>query len=50
MAYDYEDALDYSSRWMDFIQKSEFPTIEQAHQIIDESKTNFAEHWALAIF
>ena len=45
MAVDYEDALDYSSRWMDFIQKSEFPTIEQAHQIIDESKTNFAEHY-----
>ena len=45
MAVDYEDALDYSSRWMDFIQKSEFPTIEQAHKIIDESKSNFAEHY-----
>ncbi len=45
MTVDYEDALDYSSRWMDFIQKSEFPTTEQAHRIIDESKTNFAEHY-----
>jgi|CXWL01.1.fsa_nt_gi putrescine aminotransferase len=45
MAYDYEDALDYSSRWMDLIQKNEFPTTEQAHQIIDESKINFAEHY-----
>lgn len=45
MAYDYEDALDYSSRWMGIIQKNEFPTIEQAHHIIEESKTNFAEHY-----
>lgn len=45
MPVDYEDALDYSSRWMDLIQKNEFPTTEQAHQIIDESKTNFAEHY-----
>ncbi|MEY2819028.1 MAG: putrescine aminotransferase [Chloroflexota bacterium] len=45
MAYDYEDALDYSSRWIDLIQKNEFPTQEQAHQIIDESKNNFAEYY-----
>lgn len=45
MAYDYEDALDYSSRWIDLIQKNEFPSVEQAHKIIDESKTNFAEYY-----
>ncbi len=42
---DYEDALDYSARWMDLIQKTEFPSKELAHQIIDESKNNFAEHY-----
>lgn len=45
MTQDYEDALDYSSRWMGLIQKNEFPSVEQAHQIIDESKHNFAEHY-----
>jgi putrescine aminotransferase len=45
MTIDYEEALDYSSRWIDLIHKNEFPTIEQAHQIIDESKANFAEHY-----
>jgi putrescine aminotransferase len=42
---DYEDALDYSSRWMDLIQKTEFPSKEEAHTIIDESKNNFAEYY-----
>jgi putrescine aminotransferase len=45
MTIDYEDALDYSSRWLDLIQKNEFPTQEEAFQIIDESKSNFAEHY-----
>lgn len=45
MKYDYEDALDYSSRWLDLIQKNEFPTQEEAYKIIDESKSNFAEHY-----
>ncbi|GMV32276.1 MAG: aminotransferase class III-fold pyridoxal phosphate-dependent enzyme [Chloroflexi bacterium CFX1] len=45
MTYDYEDALDYSSRWLGVIQKNEFPTVEEAHRIIDESKHNFAEHY-----
>ncbi|MBM3180992.1 MAG: aminotransferase class III-fold pyridoxal phosphate-dependent enzyme [Chloroflexi bacterium] len=45
MTYDYEDALDYSSRWLDLIQKNEFPTQEEAYKIIDESKNNFAEHY-----
>ena len=45
MAHDYEDALDYSSRWLDLIHKTEFPTVEEAHRIIDESKYNFAEFY-----
>jgi putrescine aminotransferase len=45
MAYDYEDALDYSSRWLDVIHRNEFPSMEEAHRIIDESKHNFAEHY-----
>ena len=45
MPHDYEDALDYSSRWLDLIQKTDFPTVEEAHAIIDESKYNFAEHY-----
>ncbi|MBK8420437.1 aminotransferase class III-fold pyridoxal phosphate-dependent enzyme [Candidatus Villigracilis saccharophilus] len=45
MAVDYEDALNYSSRWLDLIKKNEFPTQDEAHKIIDESKFNFAEHY-----
>ena len=45
MAYDYEDALDYSSRWLDLIQTTGFPSLEEALRIIDESKNNFAEHY-----
>lgn len=45
MAYDYEDALDYSSRWLDVIHKNEFPAVDEARKIIDESKHNFAEHY-----
>lgn len=45
MAYDYENALDYSNHWLDMIQKNEFPTVEEAQRIIGESKKNFAEHY-----
>ncbi len=45
MAYDYEDALDYSSRWLDVILRTDFPSVEEAHGIIAESKNNFAEHY-----
>ncbi|HSL28138.1 MAG TPA: aminotransferase class III-fold pyridoxal phosphate-dependent enzyme [Anaerolineales bacterium] len=45
MPHDYEDALDYSSRWLDLIHRTEFPSVEEAHSIIDESKYNFAEHY-----
>jgi len=45
MTFDYEEALDYSSRWLDLIHKPGFPSEAEAHQIIDESKSNFAEHF-----
>ena len=45
MAIDYEDALDYSARWLDLIHRTEFPSQEEAYQIINESKDNFAEHY-----
>ncbi len=45
MAQDYEEALDYSARWLGLIQKNEFPSKEEAYKIIDESKSNFAEHY-----
>ena len=45
MIPDYEEALDYSSRWMSLIHKTEFPSTEEAYKIIDESKSNFAEHY-----
>ncbi len=41
----YEDALDYSSRWLDIIKQESFPKEEQAKWIIEESKQNFAEHF-----
>ena len=45
MTTDFEDALDYSSHWMSWIQKNEFPTPDQAHKIIEESTKNFAEYY-----
>lgn len=45
MNYDYENALDYSSRWLNVIHKNEFPTVEEARRIIEESKYNFAEYY-----
>ena len=45
MSRDYEDALDYSSEWMDVIQKDGFPTQDEARKIIEESKNNFAEFY-----
>jgi hypothetical protein len=43
MVMDYEEALDYSARWMDLIRREEFPSQAEAHQIINESKENFGE-------
>ena len=45
MAIDYEEALDYSSRWMDLIHKPGFPSEAEGKKIIEESKQNFAEHF-----
>ena len=45
MTVDYEEAMDYSARWMGLIHKNEFPSLDEAHRIIDESKSNFAEHY-----
>ncbi|MCE7918283.1 MAG: putrescine aminotransferase [Anaerolineae bacterium] len=45
MTHDYEDALEYSSRWMDLIRMDRFLTEAEGKQIIDESKQNFAEHF-----
>jgi len=45
MSRDYEEALDYSSRWLDVIHTNEFPTVEEARKIISESKNNFAEYY-----
>ena len=45
MTHDYEEALDYSRRWLDLIRSSGFPSEAEARKIIDESKQNFAEHF-----
>lgn len=44
MPQDLNQALEYSTRWLDLIQK---PSLDQAlaHQIIEESIYNFAEHF-----
>ncbi|PJH75432.1 MAG: putrescine aminotransferase, partial [Anaerolineae bacterium CG_4_9_14_0_8_um_filter_58_9] len=39
-----EDALSYTSRWLEIIQKTEI-TEAEGKQIIEESKNNFAEHF-----
>ena len=39
-----EDALSYTSRWLEIIQKTEI-TEAEGKQIIEESKINFAEHF-----
>jgi len=41
----YENALSYSSQWLDIIKQGNFPEEEQAKWIINESKNNFAEHF-----
>jgi putrescine aminotransferase len=45
MTHDYEDALEYSSRWLDLIHSNGFPSEEEGKRIIEESKQNFAEHF-----
>lgn len=41
----YDNALSYSSQWLDIIKQENFPAQEQAKWIIEESKNNFAEHF-----
>ncbi len=41
----YDNALSYSSQWLDIIKQENFPEEKQAKWIIDESKNNFAEHF-----
>lgn len=41
----YDNALSYSSQWLDIIKQGNFPEETQAKWIIDESKNNFAEHF-----
>ena len=42
---DYNNALAYSSQWLDIIKQENFPEETQARWIIEESKQNFAEHF-----
>ena len=39
-----KEALEYSSRWLEIIEKAEVSEAE-GKRIIEESKTNFAEHF-----
>jgi len=41
----YNNALSYSSQWLDIIKQENFPEETQAKWIISESKNNFAEHF-----
>lgn len=41
----YNNALSYSSQWLEIIKQEFFPEETQAKWIIDESKHNFAEHF-----
>src|SRR5688572_13397678 len=41
----YDNALSYSSQWLNIIKQETFPEETQAKWIIDESKQNFAEHF-----
>lgn len=41
----YNNALSYSSQWLDIIKQGNFPEETQAKWIIEESKNNFAEHF-----
>src|SRR5258706_7168291 len=45
MNQNFDNALSYSSQWLDIIKQEHFPEETQAKWIIDESKQNFAEHF-----
>ena len=42
---DYNNALSYSSQWLDIIKQENFPEETQARWIIEQSTRNFAEHF-----
>ncbi len=44
-AENFDAALQYAERWLDIIQTKESFTVEEAKEIIEESKENFAEHF-----
>jgi putrescine aminotransferase len=44
MSQSFQEALAYSQRWIDIIHKPSVPE-EEGKRIIEESKTNFAEHY-----
>ncbi len=44
MRENYDEALDYSQRWIELIHKPSLPEAE-AKAVIEESKYNFAEHF-----
>jgi len=44
MPQDFQDAIAYSSRWMELIRQSSVTEVE-GKQIIEESKHNFAEYY-----
>lgn len=41
----YDNALSYSSQWLEVVRQENFPDEAQAKWIINESKHNFAEHY-----
>jgi putrescine aminotransferase len=44
-AQNFDHALQYAERWLDIIQTKDTFTVEEAKEIIEESKENFAEHF-----
>jgi putrescine aminotransferase len=41
----FDNALQYAKKWLNIIENKETFTAEEAREIIDESKENFAEHF-----
>jgi putrescine aminotransferase len=44
-AENFDQALQYAERWLEIIQTKDRFTVEEAKEIIEESKENFAEHF-----
>jgi len=41
----FDSALQYAEKWLDIIEHKDAFTVEEAKEIIEESKENFAEHF-----